>query len=971
SDRSDRYCNLSSDEIFDLLSKRKINLFRASKHLNINLNYLKTSHCLQKSKTLTSERLKLLNEFMQSEQTCHWLSRLKQHEFLSYKELFLRIIYSYTQLRPSKKSVPSSFYCDLQSPQTFWNEFQQLHQYYSPETTTTPSTTIEQWQTNFYTYLKKNRLSKQLTNIWTFDLFEFPLLKNSTILQIPEINEKRPNNETMKISVIYSFSNDGQTTKPYYIFPYSLRKSNEKGCKDDDDHVYNENGHIDATSFLKWINNVFLPSCTSRSSKKPTLLVFCSRLPVLNGDVWTYLDTKYIHCYGYPYANNLPFRYLFERKIRNRSINIFNENWKKTLIDKTAFHLLKNQNCNVSTIKYYFNLVMIKTFRDIQMEQEIKEDGDENNDDNNNNSSINKNMANHYIFNERFKEKCERAFKQAKIELIENDDQDDAEVLLDQKTQGDSWNGLEFQVKGMKRQSGRTSVIHPHLSSSAEKILRIKKTASTKVKQSETATSLTAKRRSQPVPNHSLDTDVPQNASFQMDQLLNTSSSQPSVHSPDDLIKQLNQLLSVIDQVKNHLGTGSQISHTNTTDHDLYSLIMPKEKKHPPTDRSILLSLLPTIDNPPLSPPHSPCIPLPALPLPLLSPTSASSYRKILPRPTSDSFLNSSDTISEWHSTNSQENSQMNSSNSVLKVQNILASQSELDSKKSNSIVLLPSSKKLTEERKRIDSRDGKASGSASNKRKHQHVESLNEKLQSPDVNKEKLNLRRSKRMSYKQEEQTITDEPKKQRCSDDNIQNEVISSSIDRENVHPSQMIDIENDECIRLTPTSNVLINTNQSHLPAILSPTKVRLSADDVNVSRTKRKILSNDNEKPEEQESHISKRLRSSSMLKSVQQYQSQWIPPSNNIITWLKSSSTSILSLVYALTESILNDENIEIDDNLTDDQLEWVKMIVSGINPMFDNNDDSTNKIWQLIQDTSLLAWKHQKEKRHLFQTSI
>ena len=87
------------------------------------------------------------------------------------------------------------------------------------------------------------------TQLWTIDTFEFPLTKKSTILQLPEWNELRPMNLTPKVTVIYAFSNHGQSIEPYFIFPNSLHDNTINNEQDS----YNDLGHLTPQIFLSWI----------------------------------------------------------------------------------------------------------------------------------------------------------------------------------------------------------------------------------------------------------------------------------------------------------------------------------------------------------------------------------------------------------------------------------------------------------------------------------------------------------------------------------------------------------------------------------------------------------------------------------------------------------------------------------------------------------------------------------------------
>jgi hypothetical protein len=127
----------------------------------------------------------------------------------------------------------------------------------------------------------------------------------------------------------------------------------------------------------------------------PMVLVFCSRFPVLSASVLSFLEEHQIYAFGYPYMRTLPFRYLFERRVRNnRSTNLISELWKRTLLDQQRTHVLKGVLCTVPIIKGYFEQIwpmLIAEKRDDD-EEPLKS----------------------------FKEKCRQAFEQANIDIKPN-----------------------------------------------------------------------------------------------------------------------------------------------------------------------------------------------------------------------------------------------------------------------------------------------------------------------------------------------------------------------------------------------------------------------------------------------------------------------------------------------------------------------------------------------------------------------
>ena len=169
-------------------------------------------------------------------------------------------------------------------------------------------------------------------------------------------------NLTPKVTVIYAFSNTSQFIEPYFIFPNSLRDSSLI----DENDFYNELGHLTPQIFLSWIEK-----CFRKKIHSPIILLFCSRLPVLSSSVLSSLEHNQIYSYGYPFTRTLPFRYLFERRVRNnRSTNLISELWKKKLLDEQRTHVLKGSNCTVTNIKYYFEQIWLQIIEENHLEEE-------------------------------------------------------------------------------------------------------------------------------------------------------------------------------------------------------------------------------------------------------------------------------------------------------------------------------------------------------------------------------------------------------------------------------------------------------------------------------------------------------------------------------------------------------------------------------------------------------------------------
>ncbi|CAF0979301.1 unnamed protein product [Rotaria sp. Silwood1] len=380
------------EQILSYVIQRQLSILRASKFLGgMKLDYLK--YCLSyksNSSLMTGSRLLQLNTFMQSQSTIDWLRHLRSlYYWPCAKQLFLREIYQLTGIITRKRSMNmcgnghmgSIRSCDLQSPGSFWRAFEDIHHIQFDNESIIDH---DKWHNDFQQYLIDNKLNNEKTQLWTVDTFEFPLTKKSTVLQLPEWNGLRPMNLTPKVTVIYAFSNTGQSIEPYFIFPISLRDNTLINEEDS----FNELGHLTPQIFLSWIENNL-----NEKNHSPIVLVFCSRLPVLSSMVLTSLEKYQIYPYGYPYTRTLPFRYLFERRVRNnRSTNLMSELWKKKLLDEQRTHVLKSLNCTVKNIKYYFQQIWSQIIYE-------KRDDDENDE------------------HKTYEDKCQQAFQQANIQI--------------------------------------------------------------------------------------------------------------------------------------------------------------------------------------------------------------------------------------------------------------------------------------------------------------------------------------------------------------------------------------------------------------------------------------------------------------------------------------------------------------------------------------------------------------------------
>ncbi|CAF3877784.1 unnamed protein product [Rotaria magnacalcarata] len=377
------------EQILTYILNRQISISRASKYLGgMKLHYFKycLSYKINPSLT-TGSCLTQLNTFMQSKSTVDWLRHLRSLNFWPCaKQLFLREIYQLTGIVTCKRAmnlcgniIGSIRPCDQQSPGSFWRAFEDIHHIQLDNESIIDD---KQWNDDFQQYLIDNELNHEKAQLWTVDTFEFPLTKKSSILQLPEWNELRPMNLTPKVTVIYAFSNDGQSTEPYLIFPNALRDitiSNEQDS-------FNELGHLTPSIFLSWIEK-----CLVKKDNTPIVLICCSRLPILSSAVLSSLEQNKIYPFGYPSTRTLPFRYLFERRVRNnRSTNLMSELWKKKLLDEQRTHVLKGSNCTVKKIRYYFEQIWPILIN------ENRDDDDE---------------------NKTFKDKCQQAFQQANIDL--------------------------------------------------------------------------------------------------------------------------------------------------------------------------------------------------------------------------------------------------------------------------------------------------------------------------------------------------------------------------------------------------------------------------------------------------------------------------------------------------------------------------------------------------------------------------
>ncbi len=132
----------------------------------------------------------------------------------------------------------------------------------------------------------------------------------------------------------------------------------------------------------------------------------------------------------------------------------------------------------------------------------------------------------------------------------------------------------------------------------------------------------------------------------------------------------------------------------------------------------------------------------------------------------------------------------------------------------------------------------------------------------------------------------------------------------------------------------------DTENHHLPSTSSETDPSL--DPIAPTASEKRSID------ENAEPHLSKRLRSSSSQVSPSTTDTQWIPPSKQLVIQLQSQASSLLQFTLFLIESILS----SADSDLTEEYSRWLHSTILSYDP-HSNND----KIDLLIQ----AAWKAAK----------
>ena len=108
-------------------------------------------------------------------------------------------------------------------------------------------------------------------------------------------------NSTAKVTVLYAFSNDGQSTEPYFIFPDALRSEQSTVTEQD---AYNEFGHVTPSIFLSWVKSNLVnkgsPLPIIISQRISTFSVF--RAGCLGSRLLLTFARSLIHCLAFPRA---------------------------------------------------------------------------------------------------------------------------------------------------------------------------------------------------------------------------------------------------------------------------------------------------------------------------------------------------------------------------------------------------------------------------------------------------------------------------------------------------------------------------------------------------------------------------------------------------------------------------------------------------------------------------------------------
>ena len=224
---------------------------------------------------------------------------------------------------------------------------------------------LNKWQNIDFCRTAYLKYAKNICNIqsskqlWTVEFFYFPY-SNQKIQDIKIREFEEAGTSISAISVIFAYNASGDNMEPYFVFPLELRNTSTNSTK----FLFTKTGQIDSQVFELWLTTFFLPYATEVNKEKINLILYKSRLPIINQNVTKLCNSSEskLKLFGITREELIPANFLFSKTIRSRKINLLKSSWKKTI-----YNFGSSQDLKCPSTEGFFNL-FIDYFVDIMEE---------------------------------------------------------------------------------------------------------------------------------------------------------------------------------------------------------------------------------------------------------------------------------------------------------------------------------------------------------------------------------------------------------------------------------------------------------------------------------------------------------------------------------------------------------------------------------------------------------------------------
>ena len=168
---------------------------------------------------------------------------------------------------------------------------------------------------------------------------------------------KRPFYSKPRISVLFAFSASGDYITPFIVYPENFKQIDAKESHNESNinECFAPNGYITCRIFELWLTKSFLPYLTQKKTFLASyLLLFCGKLAIVdtqNFKLCSSLTKPRVNLFMFSSEQQMPFNVLFQKTVRKRQINLFQDSWSKCLANlKSSFGV----RCDIQT--QFFNI---------------------------------------------------------------------------------------------------------------------------------------------------------------------------------------------------------------------------------------------------------------------------------------------------------------------------------------------------------------------------------------------------------------------------------------------------------------------------------------------------------------------------------------------------------------------------------------------------------------------------------------